>query len=345
MKVTHFDFELPEDRIAKRPVSPRDKARMLYVNAEMIKDDFVFNLENFLNKNDILIFNNTRVIPARLRGVRVAKRGSSSVEITLNKQLSSNKWSAMAKPLRRFRVGDLIKFENMTAIVDKIEDRGFINLKFSLDNNDLYRNIKNIGEIPLPPYINRKTDRFDRSDYQTIFSQHDGAVASPTAGLHFTDQVFSKLTKKGIDLAFLTLHVGAGTFLPINVKDIDDHFIYPEWGEISVKTCLQIDRAKKRGGRVIAVGTTTLRLLESAVNCDGVIEPFNGETNIFLKPGHQYQSADILLTNFHLPKSTLFMLVCSFMGINQMRNAYQHAVLNNYRFYSYGDCCLLERSK
>lgn len=345
MKLTHFDFELPEDRIAKRPVSPRDKARMLYINAETIKDDFVFNLESFLNKNDILIFNNTRVIPARLHGVRVARRGSCSVEITLNKQLNSNKWSAMAKPLRRFKVGDLIKFENMTAIVDKIEDRGFINLKFSLDNNDLYINIKNIGEIPLPPYINRKADHFDRSDYQTIFSQYDGAVAAPTAGLHFTDQIFSKLTKKGIDLAFLTLHVGAGTFLPINVKDIDDHFIYPEWGEISVKTCLQINRAKKRGGRVIAVGTTTLRLLEAAVNCDGVIEPFNGETNIFLKPGHQYQSADILLTNFHLPKSTLFMLVCSFMGINQMRNAYQHAVLNNYRFYSYGDCCLLERSK
>ena len=355
MLTADFDFHLPEDRIALRPVSPRDSARLMVVRDGRIEDRIVRDLADLLQPGDALVFNDTRVIPARLDGVRDRDGLSVPVEATLHQRAAPDRWTAFMKPGKRLKPGDRVMFGKTTGgaclagrldahVVDKGED-GLITLAFDLAGPALDDAIRDAGVMPLPPYIaaKRPEDDRDRTDYQTLFARHDGSVAAPTAGLHFTPELMAALQARGVSVHAVTLHVGAGTFLPVKVDNVADHRMHAETGEISPETAAALNAARSAGGRIVCVGTTSLRLLESATGEDGVIRPFSDATAIFITPGYRFRAADVLMTNFHLPRSTLFMLVSAFAGTETMKAAYVHAVETGYRFYSYGDGSLLFR--
>jgi S-adenosylmethionine:tRNA ribosyltransferase-isomerase len=357
VRLSDFDFELPPDRIALRPASPRDAARLLVVGAGgALADRRVGDLPALLAPGDALVFNDTRVIPARLRGVR--RRGESLValEATLHRRLSPSSWTAFVKPGRRLAVGDRIEFgetedracllASLAARVAAKGDGGEVTLAFDLAGPDLDLAVAARGAMPLPPYIasRRPPDARDLADYQTVYAREDGSVAAPTAGLHFTPRLLAALQARGVSLHFVTLHVGAGTFLPVKTEAIAEHRMHAEAGEVPAATAEALNAVRAAGGRLIAVGTTALRLLESAADAAGRLEPFAGETSIFITPGYRFRTADALVTNFHLPRSTLFMLVSAFSGLDRMRAAYAHAIAGGYRFYSYGDASLLWRA-
>ncbi len=360
MKTADFDFDLPEDRIALRPADPRDSARLLVVKGGALEDRIIRDLPDFLQPGDALVFNDTRVIPARLSGVRqrIGAEGETltvEVEATLHHRDAPNVWSAFMKPGKRIKPGDRVRFGNasdgacdqgrLDATVTAKGEDGLITLTFDLAGPALDDAIRDVGVMPLPPYIaaKRPEDDRDRSDYQTVFAEHDGSVAAPTAGLHFTPALLDAIRAKGVSTHAVTLHVGAGTFLPVKADDLADHKMHSEWGEVSPDTAAALNAVHAKGGRVVCVGTTSLRLLESATAEDGDIKPFHGDTAIFITPGYRFRAVDVLMTNFHLPKSTLFMLVSAFAGTATMKAAYAHAVADGYRFYSYGDGSLLFR--
>jgi S-adenosylmethionine:tRNA ribosyltransferase-isomerase len=351
MRTADFDFDLPEDRIALRPAEPRDAARLLVVRHGTLEDRVVGDLPGLLRSGDALVFNDTRVIPARLSGLRerVGPGGETltvAVEATLHHRDAPDAWSAFMKPGKRIRTGDRIVFQTLAAtVLDKSGD-GLVRLGFDRSGPALDEAIRDVGVMPLPPYIaaRRPEDDRDRSDYQTVFATHDGSVAAPTAGLHFTPALLEALGAAGVTTHAVTLHVGAGTFLPVKADDTTDHRMHSEWGEVSPQTASALNAVRASGGRIVCVGTTSLRLLESATTPDGVIHPFLGDTAIFITPGYAFRAADVLMTNFHLPKSTLFMLVSAFAGLDTMKAAYAHAVETGYRFYSYGDGSLLFRA-
>lgn len=361
MDVALFDFDLPEDRIALRPAEPRDSARLLLVRpgaAAPLADHAVRDLPDLLSPGDLLVLNDTRVIPSRLHGLRLRGEGGARVEIMLHKRESADLWRAFARPAKKLAPGSLVRFGHdaegvaceavrLDAEVIERTEGGEVLLRFSLHGPYLDEAVARLGELPLPPYIagKRAADERDATDYQTIYARNEGAVAAPTAGLHFTEELFARLEARGIGRCFVTLHVGAGTFLPVKAEDTDGHRMHAEWGTISPDVAARINAARAAGGRVVAVGTTALRLLESAAGEDGEILPFSGDTSIFITPGHRFRGVDILMTNFHLPRSTLFMLVSAFSGLPLMREAYAHAVAGGYRFYSYGDASLLFRSE
>ena len=343
MKTAEFDFALPPERIAQHPARPRDAARLLRVASDGLHDRIVRDLPDLLRPGDILVANDTRVIPAQL----AAKRGAARVGITLDRPLPDGTWHALARNARRLHVGDTLTFDaNLTAEVRARDADGGVALAFNLEGAAFSAALHRAGALALPPYIDRPAGPTaqDEADYQTMFAAREGAVAAPTAGLHFTPALLEALAARGVCRTTITLHVGAGTFLPMRGEDIDQHTLHAERGEMSAAAAAAINAARSAGGRIVAVGTTSLRLLESSVSADGAILPFAGETSVFLRPGHTFRSADMLLTNFHLPRSTLFMLVCAFAGLERMRAAYAHAIAAGYRFYSYGDASLLERA-
>ncbi len=351
MDVNLFDFDLPADRIAMRPVSPRDAARLLVVQDGRLEDRRVRDVPQLLTPADILVFNDTKVIPAQLAGVRAPRAETAAdgsvaahIEATLHKNAGPGLWRAFARPAKRLRPGDRIIFGGgLNAQVVEKAEAGEILLAFDRKDAALNAAITSAGAMPLPPYIARQrpADARDRGDYQTVYAEREGAVAAPTAGLHFTDELLAALDRHGVRRATVTLHVGAGTFLPVKADDTRDHRMHAEWGEIGAAAAKRINAARAAGGRVVAVGTTALRLLETAANEDGQVRPFAGETNIFITPGYRFRAVDVLMTNFHLPRSTLFMLVCAFSGMETMKRAYAHAIDAGYRFYSYGDSSLL----
>ena len=357
MRVDLFDFELPEELIALRPARPRDSARLLQVPANgAFEDRGVADAPGLFRAGDVLVFNDTRVIPARLHGLRRREEGGvAEVEATLHKRLSGSTWAAFAKPGKRLKEGDVITFgagvergcagASLSARVAEKHEGGEIVLAFELGGPDLDAAIATHGHMPLPPYIaaKRGEDEADRADYQTIYAAKDGAVAAPTAGLHFTDALLNKLDEAGVERVPITLHVGAGTFLPVKVEDTGAHVMHAEWRGITEASAEAINRAKAEGRRVIAIGTTALRSLESAVAEDGRVRAEAGDTSIFITPGYRFRVVDGLWTNFHLPRSTLFMLVSAFAGLERMQAAYAHAIAQRYRFYSYGDASLLWR--
>lgn len=349
MNLNDFNFDLPDDLIALRPAVPRQAARLLHVDGDgQVTDKTIADITTLLRAGDVLITNNSRVVPAALRGVRAKRdfRGNDvDVEVNLIKRIAPNAWQALAKPARRLRVGDPITIaDGFVARVDRKGTDGTIDLIFDQSGDALDQALDAHGFMPLPPYIanKRKADTQDRDDYQTIFADDTGSVAAPTAGLHFTPDLMGQLKNMGVHHHHVTLHVGAGTFLPVKVDNVDDHKMHHEWGQVSDATAAAIAEAKADKRRVVVVGTTALRILESAALATGGIQSFSGDTDIFIKPGFEFKVADVLLTNFHLPKSTLFMLVCAFAGTNQMKAAYAHAIGQQYRFFSYGDACLLE---
>jgi S-adenosylmethionine:tRNA ribosyltransferase-isomerase len=339
MRVDLFDFELPQDRIALRPARPRDSARLLLVEARDISDHRVLELPQLLRSGDVLVFNDTKVIPAQLEG----RRGDASIGATLHKREGPREWQAFLRNAKRARVGDTIDFgtEVKASVVEKAED-GSALLHFHGDE-PVELLLERAGRMPLPPYIasKRPADEEDRADYQTVFAREEGAVAAPTAALHFTPRLLQALKARGIGRETLTLHVGAGTFLPVKAEDTSGHKMHAEWGRIDAATAERLNAVRSSGARLIAVGTTSLRLLESAVGEDGLIRPFEGDTAIFITPGYRFRAIDGLITNFHLPRSTLFMLVSALMGLDVMKTAYAHAIEASYRFYSYGDGSLL----
>lgn len=341
MRVDDFDFELPQERIALRPARPRDSARLLHVPGREgpFGDLKVSDLPSLLRRGDLLVFNDTRVIPAQLEGLR----GEAKIGATLHKRIDLRRWQAFVKNGKRLRVDDVITFgAGVQAVAEVRHEDGSWTLFFPGDE-PVEVLLERAGTMPLPPYIaaKRGTDEADRSDYQTMFAQAEGAVAAPTAALHFTPELMAALDAAGIGHAFLTLHVGAGTFLPVKVDDTADHAMHAEWGTIPADVADRLNAVRAAGGRVIAVGTTSLRLLESATGEDGVIRPFSGDTSIFITPGYRFRAIDGLMTNFHLPRSTLFMLVSALMGLERMQAVYRHAIEESYRFYSYGDSSLL----
>ena len=343
MKVDAFDFELPRELIAARPIVPRDVSRLLEVGADGARDRTFRDLPGLLRAGDLMVFNDTRVIPARLAG----RRGRVKVEVTLHMALGGGAWDAFARPARKLAPGDRIDFaEDFSAEVAARGDGGEVRLDFGCDDATLSAALARHGAMPLPPYIPRQAgpDDRDAADYQTVYARHDGAVAAPTAGLHFTDALLAALADAGIASAHVTLHVGAGTFLPVRVDDTRDHRMHAERGRIGGSAAEAIARAQAAGGRIVAVGTTSLRLMESAADAAGAVRPFEGETRLFITPGYRFRVVDTLLTNFHLPRSTLFMLVCAFAGLDRMQAAYAHAKAAGYRFYSYGDASLLHRA-
>ena len=339
MRVADFDFDLPAERIALRPVRPRDSARLLVVRGRDVSDHQTLDLPALLQPGDVLVFNDTKVIPAQLEG----RRGEASIGATLHKREGPREWQAFLRNSKRARIGDTIDFgEHVAAsVVEKAED-GSALLHFH-GSEPIELLLERAGRMPLPPYIasRREIDDRDRQDYQTMFAREEGAVAAPTAALHFTDRLMKAFDARGIGHETLTLHVGAGTFLPVKSEKIEEHRMHAEWGRIDPATAKRLNAARKSGGRLIAVGTTSLRLLESAAGEDGTIGPFEGDTAIFITPGYRFKAIDGLITNFHLPRSTLFMLVSALMGLDLMKEAYAHAVENGYRFYSYGDASLL----
>ncbi len=358
MRVDLFDFELPQDCIALRPAEPRDGARLLVVPVVgAFEDRIVRDLTQFLRAGDALVVNDTRVIHARLSGRRIRGELSAGVEATLIERLDAARWRALMRPAKKLAVGDLIRFGResagacllgaLDAFVDARGDEGEITLRFDLSSSALDDAIEAVGEMPLPPYIagKRPADAKDDADYQTVFANEAGAVAAPTAGLHFTPDLLAALATKGVSLHRVTLHVGAGTFLPVKVEDTDAHKMHEEFARIDAATAQALNEARTKGGRIVAVGTTALRTLESAAQPDGRLVPYAARTSIFITPGYRFRATDMLVTNFHLPKSTLFMLVSAFCGVTRMKAAYAHAIASGYRFYSYGDASLLYRAE
>ncbi|MFC7050781.1 tRNA preQ1(34) S-adenosylmethionine ribosyltransferase-isomerase QueA [Emcibacter nanhaiensis] len=342
MKVDLFDFELPRELIALRPAADRAGARFLVVKGNELEDRQVSDIVDYLRPGDVMVFNDTRVIPARLTG----KRRDAKIELTLHMNAGEGCWKAFAKPAKKLKPGDVINFQDKLAaeVLEKGE-AGEVTLQFDRQGTALREALDEVGVMPLPPYIasQRPVDEQDLSDYQTVYSEKDGAVAAPTAGLHFTDELLAKIDDAGVERLTVTLHVGAGTFLPVKAEDTEEHKMHAEWGEITPEVADKINAAHARGNRVIAVGTTSLRLLESATDEQGVTRPFSADTDIFITPGYRFRCVDVLMTNFHLPKSTLFMLVSAFAGFDNMKAAYAHAIDEGYRFYSYGDSSLLCR--
>jgi S-adenosylmethionine:tRNA ribosyltransferase-isomerase len=357
MRTDLFDFELPLGHIALRPVSPRDGARMLIVQPDgALRDAIVADLPHWLAAGDQLVVNDTRVIAAQLKGRRIGRDTEPKIEATLIKRIDGSRWQALVRPAKKLSQGDVVRFGNegrvcllghLDAQVEHKGDDGEVTLSFSFHGPALDQAIADLGSPPLPPYIasKRAPDERDAADYQTMFAANDGAVAAPTAGLHFTPTLEVALRERGIGIHRVTLHVGAGTFLPVKAEDTSRHKMHSEWGAISRDSADALNAARAKGGRIVAVGTTSLRLLESATDEGGTIQPFAGETAIFITPGYRFRAVDILLTNFHLPRSTLFMLVSAFSGLDTMKQAYAHAVREGYRFYSYGDACLLFRAR
>lgn len=348
MDVSLFDFDLPEAAIALRPAIPRDSAKLLHVGiGGVFSDHKVFDLPDLLREGDVLVLNETKVFAAALKGTRPAREhgggGAVTVDVNLHTPVNDTEWRAFIRPAKRVRPGDVLTFsESLKAVVSDKQDGGDVGLVFETDG-DLMHAINLSGEAPLPPYIARKRapDAQDVEDYQTVYANEEGSVAAPTAGLHFTAETFATLEKVDVQIERLTLHVGAGTFLPVKANDTDDHKMHAERYSISEETAARINEAKRQGRRVIAVGTTSLRALESAVDENGVLKAGSAETDIFLTPGSEFKMIDGLMTNFHLPKSTLFMLVSAIAGLDVMQSAYTHAIANSYRFYSYGDSSLI----
>tara|TARA_R110002020_G_scaffold36894_6_gene110903 strand:- start:4029 stop:5180 length:1152 start_codon:yes stop_codon:yes gene_type:complete len=350
-----YDFDLPADRIALRPVRPRDSARLLTVRPgadPVLADRIVSDLPELLAPGDVLVFNDTRVIPAQLFGVRTRGDADARISATLHKDLGDGRWRAFVRPAKRLAVGERIRFapgpdadpapDALSATVTAL-DGGEATLAFSTGSHGLEADLRAVGHMPLPPYIARRRpdDDADRQDYQTVYARQPGSVAAPTAGLHFTDDLLARLKTRGIGSEFVTLHVGAGTFLPVKAEDLTAHKMHAEFGTVTAEAADRLNAARAAGGRIVSVGTTSLRLLESATDEQGRIGAFNDETSIFIRPGYRFRAVDAMMTNFHLPKSTLFMLVSAFAGLEAMRAAYAHAVANGYRFYSYGDASLL----
>jgi S-adenosylmethionine:tRNA ribosyltransferase-isomerase len=373
MRTDLFDFDLPPDRIALRPARPRDSARLLVVRPgaeSMLEDHVVRDLAALLRPGDQLVANDTKVIPAQLCGRRIGGEAAPRIEATLIKRLDGSRWQALVKPARKLKVGDTVRFGgdgqgesgacflgDLDAIVESKGEAGEVTFAFAFSGPVLDEAIAAHGVVPLPPYIasRRPSDAHDRADYQTLFAREEGAVAAPTAGLHFTESLMRDLAARGVGFHAVTLHVGAGTFLPVKTDDLAGHRMHAEWGQVSAETAKALNAARlplpssacgegeRKGGRIVAVGTTSLRLLESAARDDGTIAPFSGDTSLFITPGYRFRAVDVLVTNFHLPRSTLFMLVAAFCGLDAMKQAYAHAVSTGYRFYSYGDACLLFR--
>ncbi|MCL7997669.1 tRNA preQ1(34) S-adenosylmethionine ribosyltransferase-isomerase QueA [Brucella sp. 21LCYQ03] len=355
MRIDLFDFDLPDESIALRPAEPRDHAKLLRVRpGQPFEDRQVFELPDLLQPGDALVFNDTKVIPAQLEGMREREGNISQVSATLHMRTGPDRWKAFLRPAKRVKKGDRIRFGHsgsscfmgtLDATVAEKGDAGEVLLVFDLSGAALDEAIAAVGHIPLPPYIasKRAEDERDRSDYQTVYAREEGAVAAPTAGLHFTPELLAKIRERGIEEHFVTLHVGAGTFLPVKADDTTDHKMHSEIGYVSKETADALNAVHARGGRVICVGTTSLRLIESAAGEDGIIRPWAGPTDIFITPGYKFRAVDLLMTNFHLPRSTLFMLVSAFSGFEVMHEAYKRAIETGYRFYSYGDSSLLER--
>ncbi len=358
MRVDNFDFHLPESAIALEPARPRDSARLLHVKKDQYTDNNVVDLMTLLRPGDLLVVNDTKVLPVQLTGMRPAReinnddsgRHNVSVDVTLHKNMSVDDatrqiWKAFVRPAKRIRQGDQLIFGSGLKAEVISREGAEATLKFFMNYHKFREGLLKVGAPPLPPYIARKRSltEHDIDDYQTHFAVEEGSVAAPTAGLHFTNELLENLNAKGVGLETITLHVGAGTFLPVSVDDTKDHQMHSEWGEITLDQAARINKIKKNGGRIVAVGTTSLRLLESATDESGIVQPFCGDTDIFITPGYGFRAVDVLMTNFHLPKSTLFMLVCAFAGTDTMKASYAHAIEMGYRFYSYGDACLLER--
>ena len=355
MRVDLFDFDLPPERIALRPMAPREAARLLVVRGDAREERHIGDLPELLRAGDALVVNDTRVIPARLEGVRVRGDNVARIEATLIKRESSNRWRALVRPAKRLAPGDRIRFgetsESMACLLASLDadvlerNDGEVLLAFDFDGAALDEAIERLGHMPLPPYLaaRRADDDADARDYQTMFADGAGAVAAPTAGLHFTPALLAALEARGVAVHRVTLHVGAGTFLPVKVDDTADHIMHSEWGAVSAQTARALNATRARGGRIVAVGTTVLRILESATDESGAVQPFAGDTAIFITPGYRFRAVDVLMTNFHLPRSTLFMLVAAFVGLENIQAAYAHAIAADYRFYSFGDACLLLR--
>ncbi len=338
MRLSDFDFDLPAGSIAQHPAVPRDSARLLVVR-DGVADHAVRDLPQLLRPGDLLVVNDTRVLPVRLAG----RRGDVAVSVTLHDDIGAGRWAAFVKPGRRVRAGDRIVFaDGFAAEVAEKRPQGDVILRFDVSGPDFAALLRRHGAMPLPPYIRRAAaDTRDQNDYQTMFAAQDGAVAAPTAGLHFTPELLRALDAGGIGCARVTLHVGAGTFLPVKAEDLRDHRMHAEFGAVDSAAAAAINRARDSGGRIVAIGTTCVRLLESAVDDAGAMREFHGETDLFITPGRRFRAVDLVMTNFHLPKSTLFVLVSAFTGVARMRSAYAHAIASGYRFYSYGDACLL----
>ncbi len=365
MRTDLFDFTLPPDRIALRPASPRDAARLLVVRPSHVsgapaelEDRTLRDLPALLRPGDDLVVNDTKVIAANLHGRRLGRgEHEPAIDATLIRRLDGSRWRALVKPAKRLKAGDVVRFggEGRVCFLDQldatVEDKGEggqggeVTLAFTFHGAVLDQALAERGEMPLPPYIasRRDADERDHTDYQTMFAREDGSVAAPTAGLHFSEALVAALRERGVDLQRLTLHVGPGTFLPVKADDTSGHKMQPEWGRVDAATAAALNGTRRAGGRIVAVGSTSLRLLESAAGEDGTLAPFAGETALFITPGYRFRAVDAMLTNFHLPRSTLYMLVCAFCGLDTMRRAYAHAIATGYRFYSYGDACLLSR--
>ena len=363
MRTDLFDFELPEDRIALRPAVPRDAAKLLVVRpgpAPAFEDRSLRDLPALLRAGDVVVVNDTKVFPANLSGRRIGRGDHEpAIAATLVRRLDGSRFRALVKPAKRLAVGDVVRFgsEGRVCFLEQldatVEDKGQgseggeVTLSFAFTDAVLDQALAERGEVPLPPYIasRRAIDARDRSDYQTLFAREEGSVAAPTAGLHFTESLVAGLRAAGIGLERVTLHVGPGTFLPVKTDDTADHKMHAEWGSVSAATAAALNAARSAGGRIVAVGSTSLRLLESAAAADGTLSAFSGDTALFITPGYRFRAADVMLTNFHLPRSTLFMLVAAFCGLDVMQRAYAHAIAGGYRFYSYGDACLLFRAE
>ena len=357
MRTDLFDFDLPPERIALRPVSPRDAARLLVVLPDgALEDKGVRDLPDSLNPGDALVVNDTKVIPARLAGRRIGRDTEPKIEATLTERIDGSRWRAFVRPAKKLATGDVIRFGEegrvcflgqLDATVEGKGDGGEITLSFAFHGPVLDQAIDERGDMPLPPYIasRRKPDERDRADYQTLFARAEGSVAAPTAGLHFTDDLIAKLQERGIGMHRLTLHVGPGTFLPVHAEDTAGHKMHAEHAELRDETAEALNAVREHGGRIVAVGSTALRTLESAADDNGTIKPLSGKTSLFITPGYHFKAVDAMLTNFHLPRSTLFMLVSALCGLEVMKRAYAHAISAGYRFYSYGDACLLFRAQ
>jgi S-adenosylmethionine:tRNA ribosyltransferase-isomerase len=360
MRTDLFEFALPEDRIALRPASPRDAARLLVIRpgaSSELEDRTLCDLPALLQRGDALVVNDTKVIPASLHGRRLGRGDREpAIAATLTKRLDGSRWNALVKPAKRLAPGDVVRFgsegrvcflEQLDATVEAKGQGGEVTFAFAFTGPVLDQALAERGDMPLPPYIasRRAVDERDRTDYQSMFAREDGSVAAPTAGLHFTAPVVAALDERGVAVHRVTLHVGPGTFLPVKADDTSGHRMHAEWGSVSAETAAALNAARRAGGRIVAVGSTSLRLLESAAADDGTLAAFSGETALFITPGYRFRATDAMLTNFHLPRSTLFMLVCAFCGVDVMRRAYAHAIETGYRFYSYGDACLLFRDE
>lgn len=358
VRTDQFDFDLPEGRIALRPLVPRDDAKLLVVNPSKkeILDSKVKELCQFLKPGDALVFNNTRVLPASLHALRYRADLSAKVALNLIKQKGERTWRAFVRPAKRLKPGDILRFivpqtkdfhGTLKASIDAKLSEGEVELTFSLSGQDFEKALCEVGQMPLPPYISlkRAPDIKDIDHYQTIFATIPGAVAAPTASLHFTPDLVHSLEKTSLSLHYVTLHVGAGTFLPVKAEDTGDHHMHSEWAHLSKDTAHELNKVREKGGRIVAIGTTVLRTLETSAGENGELREWSGETKLFITPGYRFKTTDILMTNFHLPKSTLFMLVCAFSGLQTMKSAYAYAIENDYRFYSYGDACLLFPSR